>query len=129
MGEPKVETVVVLRPKTLRSEARAVHAPNGAAASDLRQSLIPVPERRETKSLRRDRMQSTLKSLLREALALDGIPYSDAAAACDRGKPHVIDMCAPRGRGATGADLVFLARRSPTFRKAVIGLLLEEENK
>ena len=33
MGEPKVEAVVVLRPKTLRGEARAVHAAEIAPAN------------------------------------------------------------------------------------------------
>lgn len=127
----KIAEDVVLRPKTLSrsGEYRAVHAPENAASAETSQSLHAVPERHVTKSVRRERMQTALKALLRDALAADGIPYSDAAAACDRNKPHMIDLCAPDGRGVSAADLVLLARRSRTFREAVLGLLEEEKAK
>lgn len=125
------KSVVVLRPKVLSrsGEYRAVHAPEGDACGGDPQSLHPVPERYVTKSVRRERMQSALKALLRQALEADGVSYSDAAAACDRNKPHMVDLCAPDGRGVSAADLVLLARRSRTFREAVLGLLEEEKTK
>lgn len=126
------DDVVVLRPKTISrsGEYRAVvHEPEGGSSTVGQQSLNPVPERCVTKSVRRERMQSALKALLRQALEADGVSYSDAAAACDRNKPHMVDLCAPDGRGVSAADLVLLARRSRTFREAVLGLPKEEKTK
>lgn len=126
--ETKVAVVGAGKAKPLRPTDsgvfRAVHGLHTAALG----SQCPANDQGDSapgqiRSDRRAALSRGLAALLGNSLRVDEVSDTDAAAACDRQRQHVLDMRSPGGRVITLADGVLIARVSPTWRAALVDLI------
>lgn len=67
-------------------------------------------------------MKATLAALLAVSLQEDSVSDAMAAAACDRQRSHVTDMCQQDGRSITLQDAVCIGQVCPAFQSVMRAL-------